>query len=78
MVEYLNLLLGNSAESEKYWKGEMTESIKMSFFYHHQDINTVNLPSSIDSLVDKLKLAQELVQRTGTMDTSSIYSQISQ
>jgi hypothetical protein len=33
VVEYLNLLLGTSSSSTKYWQDEMLRTIRMSFFY---------------------------------------------
>ena len=35
MVEYLNLLLGDSVASRRYWTHELSDTIKCSFFYHN-------------------------------------------
>jgi hypothetical protein len=59
IVEYLNLLFGNTVDSQKYWNEEIVESIQKTYFYRNEfptpqlrNVKSqVNLPDMFKRLV---------------------------
>lgn len=80
-VDYLNLLLGNTKQSEKYWKTELKLSVRDTFFYLWKDSEipdfvlldlklSVNLADIFDKLpkLIGLVLTDDLLQRYKTAE----------
>lgn len=75
VVNFMNLLLGSSASSRKFWTTELLKSIKKSFFYYanksEEDPNLVNALRR----VDKSRLLREFCEKTGVILVSKFDSQ---
>lgn len=54
IIEYLNLLLGKSNASTRYWNHELSQTVRMSFFYH----NTTLPVGFMEVMKDQVRFAQ--------------------
>lgn len=59
-VEYINLLFGNTSESQQYWNNEMKQSIIATYSCEEEDLH-----GDLKSLVDLPKLFQSLIPAIG-------------
>jgi hypothetical protein len=65
VVDYLNLLLGESTASISYWKQEITQSLKNTFFYQMLENSTAILSNINLNIIDKKNLMKEILESTG-------------
>eukprot|EP01087_Luapelamoeba_hula_P010090 TRINITY_DN2656_c0_g1_i1.p1 TRINITY_DN2656_c0_g1~~TRINITY_DN2656_c0_g1_i1.p1 ORF type:complete len:1242 (+),score=212.82 TRINITY_DN2656_c0_g1_i1:20-3745(+) len=63
-VDFLNLLMGLSAESLDYWNGSLRRSINATFFYH-EGCTRRSKREQLRTQIHTLRLLEETLARTG-------------